>query len=48
MDLDTPNVMKIFGDDENEKYIFILCEYFNGGDLLTYQRHQKNSVFSID
>ena len=46
--LNSPYIIKLFKNDENEKYIYLLCEYCNGGDLQKDQARQPNKVYSLD
>ena len=40
-----PNIVSLIGDFEDEKYIYLVMEYYKGGDLFTYiseyRRNQK-------
>ena len=48
MTMHSPYIMRLVQAEEDEKYKYMLCEYCDGGDLLTYQAKQKNQVFQLD
>ena len=39
--------MDLIQVQEDENYVYLVCEYCDGGDLLNYQAKQQKKVFSI-
>ena len=46
--MDSPHLMKIFGSLEDKNYKYLVCEYCDGGNLLTLQQKQTNQVFTLE
>ena len=40
-------IMRMYGVEEDANYKYLVCEYCNGGDLMSYQAKQPNRVFSL-
>ena len=40
--------MKLVESQEDQKYKYMVCEYCDGGDLLSYQAKQKDQVFALE
>lgn len=47
MSVKSKYVMELFAVDEDQNYIYFICEYCEGGDLLNYQAKQPQKVFSV-
>ena len=47
MSVKSPYVMEFYGFEEDEEYIYFICEYCDGGDLLNFQAKQPNKVFAL-
>lgn len=47
MSVKSPYVMELLGFEEDDKYLYFICEYCDGGDLLNYQAKQPNKVFTL-
>jgi hypothetical protein len=45
--MDSPYVMKLHATDEDKKYKYMICEYCEGGDIITVQSKQPNKVFTL-
>ena len=41
-------IIKLYDTEEDEKYIYMVLEYCNGGDLINYQAKLNNKVFTLD
>ena len=39
--------MELLGFEEDDNFLYFICEYCDGGDLLNYQAKQPNKVFTI-
>lgn len=39
--------MELYSVEEDDNYIYFVCEYCDGGDLLNYQAKQEKKVFPI-
>jgi len=46
--LDHPNVVKYYETYIDEKFIYLVMEYIDGGELFEKIAQQKNQVFSED
>jgi serine/threonine protein kinase len=40
-------VVELFDVEEDERYKYFICEYCDGGDLLSLQAKQPNKVFTL-
>jgi len=40
-------IMELFSVEEDENYIYFVCEFCEGGDLLNYQAKQEKKVFTV-
>ncbi len=47
MSLKSPYVVRLYNVEEDEKYKYFVCEFCDGGDLLSLQAKQPNKVFSF-
>ncbi len=45
--MDSPYVMKLYSTDEDKQFKYMICEYCNGGDIITVQSKQTNKVFTL-
>ena len=45
--MDSPYIIKIHNNFEDDEYLYMLLEYCNGGDLLTYQSALKAKIFTL-
>lgn len=41
-------IMRLIDFSEDEKFMYMICEYCNGGDLLNHQAKQPNKIFSLE
>ena len=46
--MNSPYIIKLFDVEEDDNFIYLVLEYFDGGDLLNYQAKLKDKVFTID
>lgn len=47
-ELDSEYIVKLYKSDETEKFLYLIMEYCNGGDLKKDQIKQPNRVYSLD
>lgn len=47
MSVKNPYVIELFDVEEDERYKYFICEYCDGGDLLSLQAKQYNKVFAL-
>lgn len=47
MSVKSPYIMELYSVEEDDNYIYFVCEYCDGGDLLNYQAKQEKKVFPI-
>lgn len=41
------HVVRIFNREEDETYVYLVCEYCDGGDLFDYQLSKPRKHFSL-
>ena len=41
-------VVKMFDQEEDENYIYLVCEYCEGGDLFNYQASKSGRRFKLE
>jgi hypothetical protein len=39
--------MKLYSTEEDKSFKYMVCEYCDGGDLITVQSKQPNKVFTL-
>lgn len=44
----SPYIIKLYETQEDEKYIYLVLEYCDGGDLINYQAKLPGKVFALD
>lgn len=40
--------MKLYATEDDQKFKYMICEYCDGGDIVTVQSKQLNKVFSLE
>ena len=45
--MDSPYIIKLYETHEDEKYIYLVLEYCDGGDLINYQAKLPGKVFGL-
>lgn len=47
-EMNSKYIMKIDGVEEDQNYKYLVCEYCNGGDLLSMQARLPERVFKVE
>lgn len=48
MSVKSQYIMELYAFEEDDNYMYFICEYCNGGDLLGYQAKQPGKVFDLN